>query len=484
MRSNFLARLVILGTFLGTLASGVVFARARYLPCGFDGHCAPGAVLPGLKVDGEAVPALADVRDIAQSHADAILARRVRLVVESDGNRVLDEATLGELGVHVDVEGAVARALAYGQGEDPLSQGTLAERARRRDVDIPLRSTVAPGAVLARLGPLKEDEDQAPISARLDLDHHSVVGEKDGQYLDLDGAVTAIEKACLDPLVRDVAVPFSPFKPRVSSDLLAKLDISHVLASFDTGFSRGGGQANRARNIEVASSRVNGLVLMPGQAASFNEIVGARSTENGFQKAGEIFRGEMVEGVGGGTCQVASTLHAIGFFGGLDIVERLPHSRPSAYIPLGLDATVVYPSVDLKLRNPFAFPVVVHAWVEGQKLKMELLGSDKPVSVSYGRDVLATFPFTRKVVEEDWVTEPKIKQKGIKGVTIRRARVLVFTSGERRVETSVDTYPPAQEIYRVPPGFDPEGLPPVGEDPSAKKDDEKRDAEKRSDDQG
>ena len=71
----------------------------------------------------------------------------------------------------------------------------------------------------------------------------------------------------------------------------------------------------------------------------------------------------MVEGTGGGTCQVASTLHAIAFFGGLDIVQRLPHSRPSGYIPAGLDATVVYPVVDLKLRNPFTFPVVVHATV-------------------------------------------------------------------------------------------------------------------------
>ena len=102
---------------------------------------------------------------------------------------------------------------------------------------------------------------------------------------------------------------------------------------------------------------------------SFNAIVGDRSEENGFQKSWEIFKGEMVEGVGGGTCQVASTFHAAAFFGGLDVLERLPHSRPSAYIPMGLDSTVVYPIVDLKLRNPHPFPVVVHAKTDGNKLR-------------------------------------------------------------------------------------------------------------------
>ena len=97
---------------------------------------------------------------------------------------------------------------------------------------------------------------------------------------------------------------------------------------------------------------------------------GARSEENGFHKAGEIFKGEMIEGVGGGTCQIASTLHAVAFFSGLDIIERLPHSRASAYIRPGLDATVVYPAVDLKLKNPFEFPVVIHAFIDGDSAKM------------------------------------------------------------------------------------------------------------------
>ena len=172
----------------------------------------------------------------------------------------------------------------------------------------------------------------------------------------------------------------------------------------------------------------------------------------------------MVEGTGGGTCQVASTLHAIAFFGGLDILQRLPHSRPSAYIPAGLDATVVYPVVDLKLRNPFSFPVVVHVAVGQNKVKMELLGADKPVTVTFGRSVVGTTPFSRKVVEDPAVSKPKRKQKGIDGIELVRSRALVFADGARKVESGRDLYPPTQEIWHVPPGFDPGTLPPLGMD--------------------
>jgi vancomycin resistance protein YoaR len=172
----------------------------------------------------------------------------------------------------------------------------------------------------------------------------------------------------------------------------------------------------------------------------------------------------MVEGTGGGTCQVASTLHAVAVYGGLDIVQRLPHSRPSGYIPAGLDATVVYPTVDLKLRNPFSFPVVVHASVVGNRVSMDLLGADKPVNVTFGRDVLSTTPFTRKVVEEPAFDKPKRKQKGIDGMEILRTRVLSYRAGVRRVESSHDTYPPTPEIWQVPTDYDENDLPPLGED--------------------
>jgi hypothetical protein len=157
-------------------------------------------------------------------------------------------------------------------------------------------------------------------------------------------------------------------------------------------------------------------------------------------------------------------LHAIAFFGGLDIVQRLPHSRPSAYLPVGLDATVVYPVVDLKLRNPYPFPVVVHTTVGTNDVTMQLLGADKPVRVALLRSVLSRTPFERKVVADPAIARPKRKQKGIDGMKLLRKRLVVSRGGSSRIETSRDNYPPTTEIWKVPPGFDDAELPPLGED--------------------
>jgi vancomycin resistance protein YoaR len=466
-------RFVVAGAFLGVVAGGGVWARERLVPEG-------SALLPGLRVDGVTVPEGTDVRAFVEERAALLRARRVKLVVNGEtyghakesGARVLGEATLGDLGVTVDVDAVVAAARGVGRDTDLVTAFEERERAARGEIDVPLAPTVDARAALPRLEGFKEDTDIAPVSARLDLDHHAVVPEKAGQYLDAYGAVAALEAAARAPgYANDAAlvvidVPMQPFTPRVSTELLSQIEIGDVVATFETPFSRA--QGNRSRNIEVALSRVNGVVLSPGQTMSFNEVVGPRSVENGFQHAGEIFKGEMVDGVGGGTCQAASTLHAAAFFGGLDILERLPHSRPSAYIELGLDATVVYPAVDLKLRNPYDFPIVIHAWIDGNKAKVELLGARHPVTVKFGKTYLASFAFGRKVSEEPSVTKPTLKQKGMRGVQIRRSRVIDFTDGEpERIETSVDTYPPVQEVYKVPPGYDPEELPALGEDENA-----------------
>jgi hypothetical protein len=110
---------------------------------------------------------------------------------------------------------------------------------------------------------------------------------------------------------------------------------------------------------------------------------------------------------------------------------------------------------------------VVHATVSANKLKMELLGADKPVDVGFRTDVLATTAFGRKVVEQAFRDRPKRKQKGIDGIEILRWRYLAFHDGRHRVETSHDIYPPTEEIWQVPPGYDESALPPIGEEGSS-----------------
>jgi hypothetical protein len=134
---------------------------------------------------------------------------------------------------------------------------------------------------------------------------------------------------------------------------------------------------------------------------------------------------------------------------------------------MGLDATVVYPVVDLKIRNPYAFPIVIHSYVEGNTVVFQLLGREKPARVTFGREVLATRPYTRKVEEKPGVPRDRIirKQHGIRGYKIKRTRTIAYRDGTGRKESNVDVYWPTIELYHVAPGTDPEGkLPAAGVD--------------------
>ena len=442
-------RIGIVVALLGGVGGSAYAAKGHYLP--------RGQTLPGLRVDGQTAT---DLKATVESRAAVLAARKVRLVLPGEDRSVI-EGTLGELGIHADTQATIDRAERFGKDGDVWSRADAATKARHGDIDVPLEVTIDRAALVSRLTALKETEDREPISARLDLDKHETIPEKDGRYLDVDGTIAKLEalaKTPADPKVEvaQVEIPVATFAPRVSAKFLKDLDIHEVLAQYETYFGRGGDQRFRGKNIDNAAQKLDGLVISPGETVSFNTVVGERSESNGFYKAFEIFKGELVEGIGGGTCQVASTFHAAVFFAGFDVLERLGHSRPSAYIPMGLDSTVVYPAVDLKVRNPHPFPVVVHAKTEAGKLKVELLGKMKPVEVSFGRDVLDTLPFKRKVVEDSALSGKKVlvKQHGIKGYRVRRSRTLKYPDGTNKTENTTDFYPPTVEIYHVPVGFD------------------------------
>jgi vancomycin resistance protein YoaR len=447
------------------VAAGGAAAGGRWWPLVLS-PC-DGCALPGVRVDGIALRAGVAVRSQIDERVADLERRVVRLVdAGRSGVPTVLEASLGELGISADADVAERRVLRLGRRGGGWSRAEVADRARRGEIDVPLDPVIDTGAVAALLAPYKEALDAHATAARLDLEDHRVVPERDGRALDVVAAAAAILRAARtsDGVV---ALPFVTVRSPITSEVLARVDVHRTLAAYDTYFSRAGDQAPRARNIEVAAGRLDGLVVAPGAVVSFNDVVGARSEENGFVKAFEIFKGEFVEGRGGGTCQVASTFYAAAFFAGLDVIERLPHSRPSPYISPGLDATVAYPTVDLKLRNAFSFPVVFRSRVGPNQLRIEVLGADKPVSVDLRKEVLSTTPFDRKVVEEAGLDEPKRKQKGLEGMDLRRSRLLSYRNGAVRIETSVDRYPPTEEVWKVPPGYDESQLPPLGGDPDA-----------------
>jgi len=450
-RRNFLVRAALASLVVGAAALAASATCRSLLP-------AESAVAKGVRIGGVEAGS-GTPREVAERHAAALLDRRVTLVVGED---VALETSLAELGATVDAERLAARLASVGREGDLSTRLADALSARSGDVTVPVFVTLPIEPLAAALERRKDETDTPPRGARLDFATGKPTAHVPGHYLDLYAAASAIERAAERGETR-VPVPTFVILPDASSEVVASIDVAHVVTKYETRFGYLGGQANRAQNVARAAAGIDGVVLLPGEIKSFNAEVGPRTKDNGFTTAPEIFKGEMREGIGGGTCQVASTLHAAAYLGGFEISERINHSRPSGYIPMGLDATVVYPHVDLKLRNPYSFPVVVRAVAEKGTLRVEIRGSGAPDAVEWSSATIGVSPFKRKIEESPTLTEGHVvlKQKGIRGYQIRKTRVMKSDDGRARVEEKTDVYPPTFEILIVPPGLDPATLPPL-----------------------
>jgi vancomycin resistance protein YoaR len=171
-----------------------------------------------------------------------------------------------------------------------------------------------------------------------------------------------------------VELPMTEAPKHVPDEALKQ--ISEVVASFTTPFQAS--NRNRSTNLKVAASNFSGQVLMPGDTISFNKTVGERTISTGFREAIIYSEGRHEPGVGGGICQVSSTLYNAWLFANLKIAERHNHMMSVPYVPYGRDATVYWGSKDLVLENSSDSPVAIHAEYLPGKLTFRVLGKKTP----------------------------------------------------------------------------------------------------------
>jgi vancomycin resistance protein YoaR len=205
------------------------------------------------------------------------------------------------------------------------------------------------------------------------------IQSQEGRTVDVAEAVKAIAAAAASDQ-RTIALPVKLQKPAVAMEDMAQMGIKELVGQGVSYFA--GSSSNRSFNIRLGAQRLNGAVIPPGAVASFNAIVGPVSTEAGYQEGYAIHGDYTIKDVGGGICQVATTAFRAAFWAGLEIVERHPHSYRLSYYelggqPMGLDATVYEPTVDLKFRNNTSAYLLIQTSVDAEKnlLIVSLYGS-------------------------------------------------------------------------------------------------------------
>lgn len=246
-----------------------------------------------------------------------------------------------------------------------------------------------------------------------------------------------------------IELPSRVEAPAFTTEAATALGITTRVATFTTRFDAQ--NAPRVANIDLMASAINGTVLAPGESFSLNAATGPRTPQNGYQEAQVIVDGELVPGIGGGVCQVATTLYNAVFNAGLDVTERINHSLYISKYPIGRDATVNYGFQDLQFKNDTSSGLYLQAVVSSKAMTVSIFSSPlgrtvetttserrnpKPPSVKYVDD--PSLPAGQEVVEEP----------GADGFDITVTRVVRRGDEILHQDTFVSKYRPWKRIIR------------------------------------
>ena len=212
-----------------------------------------------------------------------------------------------------------------------------------------------------------------PVDARYDPDNDEIIDEVKGVSFDAAEAERLWEQA---GILEKISVPIELVEPEITAESLREVLFHDKLGDCLTYLF--GSSANRISNIRVACSKFDGYVLQPGETFSYNEVVGERTAEAGFKYAPAYEGNTHVDQLGGGICQVSSTLYNAVLYANLEINERSCHNMTVAYLPKGLDATVSWGGPEFVFTNNRDYPIKLKAWVDdrGRELTIEVWGTD------------------------------------------------------------------------------------------------------------
>ncbi len=212
-----------------------------------------------------------------------------------------------------------------------------------------------------------------PVEANYKIENHRIIftESQPGVAIKKSDIEAAIEKT----ISNTITLPAKITQPEVTSDKLRETLLAHELGRYSTDYSSS--SADRAFNIKLACEKINGYVLAPGDEFSYNNVVGPRTVERGFRVA-NVYVGNTVQpGIGGGICQVSSTMYNAVVFADLEITQRRNHTLPVAYVPKGRDATVSYGGTDFCFKNNTSMPVEIRAIAEGGINTIIIVGTDE-----------------------------------------------------------------------------------------------------------
>lgn len=287
-------------------------------------------------------------------------------------------------------------------------------------------------------------------SYKIEDDKFIIIPAVSGQKMAIESFVRELEGSSFARIPAKITLPVTMIPANVTTEAIQALAFDSVIAEYSTKFSTS--DSNRVSNIALAAETLDKKEIRPGENFSFNDTVGPRTIQAGYKEAKIIYNNEFIYGIGGGVCQVSTTLYNTILLAGLSIVERQPHSLPITYVSLGRDAAVIYPDLDLKFRNDTSGLIYLRTEIKSGVITIRLWGKKSNQTVRLVNEVEQELEFQTERRPDPNLPKGKtvVERAGSKGYIVKTWRITKDDQGRETEQfLSRDEYSPVNQILKV-----------------------------------
>lgn len=368
-KSNFVLVIGIILVILASLLSGYVTYHYNDIKY-WDNLIYPGVTVEGIDVSGKN-------KEEAESLVKQIYSSKIsnnKISITAEGQKyTLDYS---KVDLKYNLNEVINEAYLYGKNLNIFSKYINVRSPKYANYKFKFSYDTKP--VKSLVNKIEENVNKEPINASLQIDgrRFNVIPEQNGLKLEkekLEKEILAlIDSGQLENVELKTSMQVSP--ARIKGDMIKS--INSRIGGFSTNFGSIS-SSQRANNIRISTASVNGTVLMPGEVFSFNDVVGERTSDKGYQAAPVIVNNKLESGLGGGVCQVSTTLYNAVNRSGLSSIERTHHTLPVHYVAQGMDATVDYGNIDYKFKNTLSYPVYIESYTSGGTITFNLYSNSE-----------------------------------------------------------------------------------------------------------
>jgi|LSQX01.2.fsa_nt_gb vancomycin resistance protein YoaR len=410
----------------------------------------------GVSVEG------IDISGLSKSEAKQIVGDKLREIIVQ--NRVvlkheykIWETPLRDISYVFLVDSAIEKAYSIGRSGNVMERLRTIADLYEEGINIDVRPDFSKEELLKVIEGIKKEVDRKEIDASVIYKDGNITFNKEviGQFTDVDKNMIMIENRLLERDFSFIELDIQKILPRVLYNDIC--DVKDIVASFSTSFNAN--KTDRSYNVKLACERINNSILLSKDVFSMDKALGSRTAENGYKQAPVIVNGLLIEGIGGGVCQVTTTLYIAVLKAKLNIDERRSHSMRLSYVEPGQDATIAEGYIDFKFSNNKPYAILINAEVIGNKIVIRLL-SRKDIfnyDVRLKSVITEEIPSGEEVVVDSSLTpgERVVEKAAVNGVKTAVYRETYDKSGKliEREKISEDIYKPVKGRVRINPSY-------------------------------